>query len=331
MRLFYSVLFCAAIFLSLGSNDALAIKLRNVIQSGTGSSGSIKIDFNKDYSRSDITVNYFADRAELIIPNAFVVPVKRVFKSSSDKSSVTKIEAANISGRSLKLSIYFRNIPIDVIKKTAKLTGKGNIISFNYLTTLNEAVAEVPKQQPEQEPVKTPAIAQVAQAPITDIKPENKKIAEPAIKVEERSAFVSTLKKYITALTGFFKLAVLIVLLGFGVFILFLVVRKYAGGTIVNKAHNKSFGLSKNKDDSGIKILNNLELEKGKTLYVIEVMGERMLIASGSNYVTMLSRLENDAKTGQGYLFNNQSDSNVDNEQQAAVMRTRLKDKLSGF
>jgi hypothetical protein len=64
-------------------------------------------------------------------------------------------------------------------------------------------------------------------------------------------------------------------------------------------------------------------MEKDKTLYVIEVMGERMLIASGKDYMTMLSRLQNDAKDGQGYLFN----ETTNNE----VFHTKLKDKLGGF
>ena len=156
MKLFSTLCLSIFIFLSIGSQDLMAVKLKSVVQTGTGKSGNIRIEFNNRYSKSDITVNYLADRVDLIIPNAFVVPVKRVFKGSSSKASVIKMEAANISGRSLKLSIYFRGIPIDIIKKTAKLTSDDNIVSFNYFTSLDAAAAAPQEQEQKKEEVKAP-------------------------------------------------------------------------------------------------------------------------------------------------------------------------------
>ena len=328
-RLFYVLFFSAIVILSLGSKELMAVKLKNVSQIGTGNSGSVKIEFNNDYNKSDISVSYAANRVDLLIPNAFVVPVKRIFKSSSSKSSVTKMEAANISGKSLKLSIHFRDVPIDTIKKTAKLTGNGNVVSFNYGTVVEEPVAAVKPQVEKQEP---PAVAPVPVASNMPDKVENKatfkKAEEPIKAVTEQSTLLSNVKKYAFALAKFFKVAMLVVLLGLVVFALFYIVRKYSGNSyITDPTTEKIFGSTKINNNPvvnpGIKIVSSLEMEKGKTLYVIEVMGERMLIASGKDYTNMLSRLDNDSKDGQEYLFNDT------NEQ--IIMKTRLKDKLSSI
>ena len=325
MKLFSELFLSMVIFLSLGSQELLAVKLKSVVQNGTGKSGNIKIEFNNHYSKSDITVSYLADRVDLIIPNAFVVPVKRVFKSSSSKSSVAKMEAANISGRSLRLSIYFRGVPIDIIKKTAKLTGEDNVVSFNYFTTMDTVVAaQEQEQEKEKEELKTatPVPVQAAnQVQAQEANTDAKKIVTEPIKVEQKSSLMSTVKKYFLALTRFFKVAILIVLLGLIVFALFYVLRKFSNNPFVDKSDEKVFGSTKAQNDTSIRIISKLDMEKDKTLYVVEVMGERMLIAAGKDYVTMLSRLQNDARDGQGYLFNE-----TNNE----VFHTKLKDKLNG-
>ncbi len=319
MNKFFSILFFSTIvMLSVGSQELMAVvKLKNVTQAGTGSSGGIKIEFNNDYNKSDITVNYSADRVDLIIPNAFVVPVKRVFKSSSAKSSVVKMEAANVSGRSLKLSIHFKGLPIDTIKKTAKLTSDNNIVTFNYGTVVEEPVAVVKTQAEKQEPVQ-------ASATTEDVK----QVDKPIKLIAEKSTILSDIKKYAFALTRFFKIAILVVLLGLVVFALFYIVRKYSSSSYIKEVTtDKVFGSTKVNNEpvvtSGIKVVSSLEVEKDKTLYVVEVMGERMLIASGKNYTSMLSRLNSDSKDGQGYLFNE------NNEQM--IMKTRLKDKLNNL
>ena len=323
MNKFFPILFFSvAVIFFVNPTDLMAVKLNNVVQTGTGNSGSIKIEFNNDYNKSDITVNYAADRVDLTIPNAFVVPVKRIFKSSSTKASVVKIEAANISGRSLRLSIHFKGIPIDIIKKTVKLTGSGKVVFFNYGTVVEEPV--VVKTQPEKQ----------EQLPIVntndkiDIQADIKKIDAPVKVVTERPALLSTVKRYVLALAKFFKVAMLIVLLGLVVFALFYIVRKYSSNSYIKeKAIDRAFGSTKIQNDtavnSGIRIISSLEMEKDKTLYVVEVMGEKMLIASGNGYTTMLSRLNNDSKEGQGSLFN-------DNNEQM-IMKTRLKDRLNNI
>lgn len=318
---FFSALFLSIfVLLSIGSQELLAVKLKNVVQTGTGKSGTINIEFNNHYSKSDISINYSADRVDLIIPNAFVVPVKKIFKSSSSKSAVAKMEAANISGRSLRLSIYFRGVPIDIIKKTAKLTSEGNVISFNYFTSMG-AVTEAQEQEKEneqkKEEVRTPP-----PVPAPEVKADVKNIIAEPVKVEQKTSLMPTVKKYFLALTRFFKVAILVILLGLVVFALFYVLRKFSNKPYVNEPDEKIFGSTKVQNDPGIKVVSKLEMEKDKMLYVIEVMGERMLIASGKDYVTMLSRLQNDAKDGQGYLFN---------ETNTEIFHTRLKDKLNGF
>lgn len=308
--------------LSVIPQELMAVKLKNVTQTGSGNSGGIKIEFNNDYNKSDITVNYSADRVDLIIPNAFVVPVKRVFKSSSAKSSVVKMEAANISGKSLRLSIHFKGLPIDTIKKTAKLTSDGNIVTFNYGTVVEEPVAAVKPQTEKQEPV--PAVQAQTSVTTEDVK----KVDEPIKVTAERSTILSSVKKYAVALARFFKIAILVVLLGLVVFALFYIVRKYSSNSYIKEVtSDKVFGSTKVNNEpvatSGIKVVSSLEMEKDKTLYVVEVMGERMLIASGKNYTSMLSRLNSDSKDGQGYLFNE------NNEQM--IMKTRLKDRLNNL
>jgi flagellar biogenesis protein FliO len=324
---FFSVLFLSLfVLLSVGSQELLAVKLKTVVQTGTGKSGSIKIEFNNHYSKSDITVNYSADKVDLIIPNAFVVPVKRIFKGSSTKSSVAKMEAANISGRSLKLSIYFRGVPIDIIKKTAKLTGDGNVVSFNYFTSMEAAAAAPPQEQESaKEEVKAPTplpVQEAVEAKAPETKVEIKNVVAEPVNMGQRMSFVSIVKKYLLALARFFKVAILIVLLGLVVFALFYILRKFSNKPYLNEPEQKVFGSTKVQNDPGIRIINKLEMEKDKTLYVIEVMGERMLVATGKDYVTMLSRLQNDTKDIQGSLFT---------ETSSEVFHTRLKDKLNGF
>ncbi len=322
MRLLNSLFWFFCLFL-ISSQGLLAVKLKNVVQTGTGSSGNIRIEFNNSYSKTNIKVNYLDDRVDLVIPNAFVVPVKRVFKSSSSKSSVVKMEASNISGRSLRLSIFFRGIPTDIIKKTAKLTGDENIVSFNYSTSLEAASTKEPENvqgtevsgnvqksdqaDPEIKPV---AVKVQEAAPSSD-----KTIAEHKIPEQKRS-MLSVIKKYFFALTKFFKVAILVVLLGLVIFGLFYALRKLSA--------NKPFIDSSDavKDDASIKIISKLDIEKDKTLYVIEITGERLLIASGKDYVSMLSRLQSDAKDGQASLFNDVNDNNI--------FHTKLKQRLDG-
>jgi len=331
LKRFFTMVFVGTVaLLLLGSTELMAVKLKNVSQTGTGSSGTVKIEFNNDYNKSDITTNYTADRVELTIPNAFVVPVKRIFRSSSPKSSIAKMEAANISGRSLRLSIHFRGIPIDTIKKTAKLTSSGNVVSFNYGTVVEESVAVVkPQLEKKEVQIPVPAPMPVASSVVNKVedKIEIKKTEEPKEAVENTS-ILSNIKKYAVALAKFFKMAMLVVLLGLVVFALFYIVRKYSSnGYIKETATEKVFGSTKISNavpsNSGIRVISSLEMEKDKTLHVVEVMGERMLIASGKNYMTMLSRLNNEAKEDQGYLFNDA------NEQ--IIMKTRLKDKLNNI
>ena len=341
MRTLYTFFLGVMIFFSIGSQDLFAVKLKNVTQTGTGNSGSVKIEFNNDYNKSNISLNYSADKVELIIPNAFVVPVKRVFKSSSAKSSVIKMEAANISGRSLRLSIYFRSIPIDIIKKTAKLTDDGNVVTFSYATSAEEAIAAaVAKPQTPPEPVVEPAVAKQEPIVVKAEKKEDKKkeenIQEPA--KDDGVPLLAKIKKQALALAGFFKIAVLFILLCFVVYALLYIVRKYSRTTFIDKTDDQPvFGSTKvtrskpQMLSSDIKVINSLEIEKDKKLYVVEVMGERMLIGSGKDYMSMLSRLQNETKDGQGSLFNNDNPEQGLTEQQVSVMRTRLKDKLGNF
>lgn len=240
------------------------------------------------------------------------------------------MEAVNTSGRNLKLSIHFKGLPIDTIKKTAKLTSDGNIVTFNYGTVIEEPVAAVKTQTEKQEPAPTPA--QASATPVStdkiDTKADVKKVDEPIKVTAEKSTVLSDIKRYAFALAKFFKVAILVVLLGLVVFALFYIVRKYSSNSYIKEVTtDKVFGSTKVNNEpvatSGIKVVSSLEVEKDKTLYVVEVMGERMLIASGKNYTSMLSRLNSDSKDGQGYLFNE------NNEQ--LIMKTRLKEKLNNL
>ena len=191
-----------------------------------------------------------------------------------------------------------------------------------------DAVAEAAQEQENEKKEEIKVSAPVAVQEATETKAPEVKIdvkgavTEP-ITVEQKRSFMPTMKRYFLALTRFFKMAILVVLLGFVVFALFYILRKFSNKPLINEPEEKVSGPTKVQNDTSIRIINKLEMEKDKTLYVIEVMGERMLIASGKDYMTMLSRLQNDAKDGQGYLFN----ETTNNE----VFHTKLKDKLGGF
>ena len=68
--------------------------------------------------------------------------------------------------------------------------------------------------------------------------------------------------------------------------------------------------------NTGIRVISSFNLEDDKKLYIIEVSGERMLVGTSKQSVTMITKLSGPEQT-----------ENIDQEHEA-IMRSRLKDKL---
>ncbi|MFH1224143.1 MAG: flagellar biosynthetic protein FliO [Pseudomonadota bacterium] len=287
-------------FFMLSSVSFAAVKVKNISQTGSGTSGTIKIELNGKYSDANVKTSYTADRVDFTLSNAFVLPVKRIFKSSSPKSSITKIEANQIPGKSVRVSVYFKGVPMDVIKKTAELTSDGGFVVFNYNTSLNAPAAPAPQ------PAKTQAASEAATAKaIEDNGEDTDKTA--AVKTVDNKEVVSAKAKTwgMATVWKFVKFIFLIALVFVCLFAVFYLFRRYSSG--VKKAVSPAASHIGN-----IRVITSHELAHGKTLHVIEVLGEKLLIASGKDSITMLAKLGTTASD---------EDSN-------SIMRSRLKDQL---
>jgi len=306
------------------------VKLKNVNQKGFGSAGVVRVEFNGDYKESKVEVDYKSDHVEILMRDAFTLPANRVFKVSSEKSSVSKITSKLTPGNLIKLSVYFRT-PIDVIQKTGKVSVDKNILTFSYKTVADSMLTNKEEAPPE-EKVKTNANATAEQKEgkpldayyqamnqpqgVEDNGPEKAIVDSPKKdeKVEQQpvvNTYSSSIKKLWTVLKGALIL-VLVVMFSVGVFYLY---KRYSSG--MNESMKSSFGRSipqrkiepefksefrtefrvQNKEDiktndAKIKVLSSLELNHGKTIHVVEYMGEKMLIGTSKENVTMLSRLD---------------------------------------
>ncbi len=320
------------------------VKLKDVTQKGAGSTGSIRIEFNGTYKRSKADIEYKNDHVEILMKDAFSLPPNRVFKVSSEKSSVSKITSKLVPGNLIRLSVYFK-IPLDIVQRTGKLELDRNILKFTYKTTMDEPVT------PEKE-----ASADVVQ-PVVDDKPsdtkdekaldayyqaindngssdevkiDDKAIA-PDVKIEKKTE--AGIKRLWGVLKGV-SVLILVVLFSIGVFYLY---RRYSSG--MTESLNTPFGRSEELGrmsmpqqkpvvkaqpavskpvgavnmPADIKVLSSLNLDHGKTVHVVEYMGEKMLIATSKDSVTMLSRL--DAK-------------NATNEEPDLFKNTKFKDRF---
>ncbi|MEI6092392.1 MAG: flagellar biosynthetic protein FliO, partial [bacterium] len=69
--------------------------------------------------------------------------------------------------------------------------------------------------------------------------------------------------------------------------------------------------------DNGIKLISSSPIEGDKKLLVVEVYGERLLLATSKSNITMITKLKSKEQTTEDV-----------NYEQEAMMRSRLKDKL---
>jgi flagellar biogenesis protein FliO len=339
----YSIMFCLLFFALVFPSAANAlVRLKNVSQSGTGSTGTIRIELNGDYDRSKVKIDYETDHISFMMNDAFVMPVKKVFKSSSAKSSVLKMEASMVpstkrSGGTVKLNIYFR-VPIETIKKTGLLSGRGNVLNFNYKTAgeVKETAVTATNDEPSgQSDTQAPSIPEsgiqdngdqnikpnvVAEARTKDIESKLSGGEEqPDSASGEETGLWTKIMVFKGMLLKFIKIAA--VLLGVVVF-LFLGLfffKRYSEQKGSSSSTITDFsGLSKANTmlNTGIRVINSFDLEEDKKLYIIEVSGERMLIGSSKQSVTMITKLSGPEQA-----------EGIDQEHEA-IMRSRLKDKL---
>lgn len=313
------------VFLLIPSIANALVKIKDVTQSGVGNSGTIKIELNGDYDKSKIKVVYETDHLSLIMNDTFVIPVKRVFKSSSDKSSVSKMEAIMIpitkrSGGTVKLNVYFR-LPLELIKKTGSVSGNGKIVTFNYKTVSDqkEAVPVVTTQV--QSNTKEVDSTQLPEAGIQDngdnTISKNPISEDRAKNIEEKT---EPLKENIKRVSGFKNILFKFVkiagaLVGFVVVIVLTLF--FFKKRSENKVEKKVYTPSNVSYDNGIKVISNSVIDGDKKIFVLDVYGERLLVGTSKHSITLITKLK--AK---------EQPTEETNYEQEVMMRSRLKDKL---
>lgn len=305
------------------------VKLKNVTQKGAGNTGSIRIEFNGTYRASKAELEYKSDRVEILMKDAFTLPANRVFKVSSEKSSVSKMTSKLTPGNLVKLSIFFRT-PIEIIKQTGKLSSDNNLLIFTYKVVADEPVAteevktDDASAQKEDKPLDAYYQAMNQENVIEDNGGKEK--IESAGIIDEKQPEQDSLQSYssnIKKLWRFLKgllVIVLVVMFSIGIFYLY---KRYSSG--ISENMGLSFGEkfdapdrnrevkpkkdpfkdtistnninSMNKTD--IRVLSSLELSHDKTIHVVEYAGEKMLIATSKDGVTMLSRLDGKTPSGE--------------------------------
>ena len=327
------------------------VRLKNVTQSGLGNLGTVKIELNGDYDRSKIKISYESDHLALIMNDAFVMPVKKIFKSSSPKSSILKMEANMVpstkkSGGTVKLNIYFR-VPIETIKKTGALSGSGKIITFNYKMVGDAKEATTGAIDKNTEPVNKEVSGTessttvkteknvISSIPTTGIQDNGDQAVktDPSIEAKTKeveskitdsgekgllghSSFRTLIFKFIKIAGG---LLGVIVLLFLALFFFKKRSEQKTQAPVYKQPSmpNETFLRPASSNTGSIKILSSSVLEDDKKLYIIEIYGERMLIGTSKNSIAMITKI-NDKE---------QQMEDLDHEQES-IMRSRLKDKL---
>lgn len=319
------------------------VKLKDVTQKGFGTAGVIRVEFNGNYKESKAEVNYKSDHVEISMRDSFTLPANRVFKVSSEKSSVSKITSKLTPGNLVKLSIYFRT-PMDVIQKTGKLSVDRNLLTFSYKTVVEDVAAKedvaatapaAEEQKDGKQPIDAYYKAMNQGEEVTEERVvEDNGPAKAAVDDQPQSivkTYSSSINKLWSILKGIL-IIVIVVAFSIGVFYLY---KRYSSG--MAESMNSSFGRTSIKNEpkpeikknafmnmpnihntqavknSDIKVLSSLELDHGKTVHVVEYMGERMLIATSKDSVTMLSRMG-------GKLVND--------EEQDLFKNTKFKDRF---
>lgn len=320
------VFFIISIF---SSNLFALVKIESIKQSGLQDRGSVRVYLSSPYDIKKTQLMYGDDYVEILIPDSFIIPAtKKIFKPSSAKSSVSRIEAELLNGTKVSVKIFFKT-GIDLIKNTAELKQLGRDIVFSYSTKLDSEpkliadlaedaesistennVKEIKKETNKEELISKPSSLIVPEKKTSVLEKENKTAAKD---VKEFNFFWSFLK----------MLMALVFLIG--IFIL--------GAYLVKKYLKTPISLyGRVLNDPNIKIEHKLGLELGKNLYIIRVEGERHLIGSSKEAITYLSRLKDnplksdfEEKVQKNSILLANSENKIENEEK---LKSRLKDRI---
>jgi flagellar biogenesis protein FliO len=309
---FTKIIFLALV-LSMPSLAFPLVRLRSVSQSGQGKQGAIKVEFNGNYNFKKAQLNILEDRAEVTIPESFVIPVRRVYKPSSNTSSVIKMEVNQIPGNSVRVSVFFR-IPTSNIKSSAKLSGTSNSVILNY--TVAATASESSEQVASNEAVSLKSSDTGAEAKKEEASSVTAAVtAGPEKKTETKnneqpgSSFLDEKKDGKKEASGGLGMAIarmigaLFVVLGLFFAAVFLFKRYLSGGL--------SFGLKNKKPETPIKMISTFAIAPGKSLYLVDVMGETLLLSSGKEGLHLVAKINAGAGNGS---FNDITDEDLNKE-----------------
>lgn len=314
------------------------VKLMNVSQKGVGNNtGTIKIELSSKYNLSKVKIKYESDHIEFLLPNTFVLPSHKIFKSSSERSSVLKMEARHVPvdekeksvNSMVNVSVFFKS-GLEAVKKTGSLSldSNGKTLVYTYKSSL--AVAETTTQPTTQSTTvnDTAKMAPATPAVIQDNETKGKQasIKETAERAYGKPNEAKDSNKEIPYYKSMFTSAALFRLLKIGLLSATVVVLAFIMLGILRRFYvrsTKKQGSTLPNGKGSIRVIDSTNLNNGETVYIIEAFGERMLIASTKNNVTLLTKMTKNegpvdvVDTGMDLL-----------EGPDVGMRSRLKDKI---
>jgi len=334
---FSKILFLAFV-LSFPSLAFSLVRLKGVTHSGHGTQGTIKVEFNGNYDSKKSSLTLLEDRAEITIPEAFVIPVKRVYKPSSNSSSVIKMEVNQIPGNTVRLSVFFR-VPMSIIKNSAKLSGTSNSVILNYSIDApalesNTPVASSTKESDSKSEPESTDNSNIDEPKA--INKENIKTVQSDISNNDES-FLDEKKNIKKESSSGFGLAIarmlgaLLIVIGLflaGVYLF----KKYLSGGI-------SLGMKKKNFDTPIKMISTVALAPGKTLYLVDVMGEKLLLSAGKDGLQLVSKINPIISGNDEILSSDNFNDNIDDindipevsipsPMSTSDIKTKLKERL---
>lgn len=318
-KLFFKYFLLVIVFMFSTSIFAI-VKIENIKQGGSEGKGIVRIYMSSNYNLDKIELSYGKDYAELIFADAFIIPAtKRIFKASSAKASVLRMEAELLNGTKVSVKIYFK-LPIDLIKQGAELKLIGSDVAFYYQTKNFD--------------IKTPASTDIVKNEIKNegnFKEAKKDILAPQKSetyIDEEIIEDTTEHKSNTpSLFWSFVRMIMVLIFVVGVFILGVYFfKKYYKGPI--SLYGKAV------IDPNIKVIGKLSLEFGKNIYIISVGGQKHLIATSKDRVSYLSMLNKNEATfeekldQESILLAGSKSTQVSNSQKLSVsLKDRLKEK----
>lgn len=255
-------------------------RIRNIVQSGKGTIGKIKIILMKDdYDFANIEKEYTDDSVEIVLRNAFIIPVRRVFKSSSNKSSVARIIVTQETGDTARVSIKFR-IPIDIIKQEDKISLETSKIIYTYNTKPKKLIPIAKKEnivQKDEPKILAPIKRKIIKAK-TKIKNTHISSQKAHLKIQKENRKTSS-----------FSFSTILIALATISLLIFLGIIVY---TIRKIMIYNQINLRKIEDEYGmIRVVDKLRLGFTKKLFVIEVEQKRLLLATYKNRIRLLTEL----------------------------------------